>query len=151
MANPIIRHAGPPDADTIGRLVHALLDELSGGQARPLHEITKTANRVLADQRVLALLAEAESEAVGGMLLFDSTAIYAGGDFGTISELYVAPSHRSQGVAPMLLAAARDAAGARNWSRLEVGAPHQPQWHRTLAFYLKNGFEEVGPRLRLPL
>lgn len=29
-----------------------------------------------------------------------------------------------------------------------VGAPHQPEWARTLSFCLRNGFDEVGPRLR---
>ncbi len=30
---------------------------------------------------------------------------------------------------------------------LEVGAPSVPKWQRTVDFYLRNGFEEVGPRL----
>jgi hypothetical protein len=39
----------------------------------------------------------------------------------------------------------------RGWKRLDVGAPGQPRWSRTLAFYLSAGFVEVGPRLRLDL
>jgi hypothetical protein len=39
----------------------------------------------------------------------------------------------------------------RGWKRLDVGAPGQPSWARTLAFYLSAGFVEVGPRLRLDL
>ena len=35
--------------------------------------------------------------------------------------------------------------------QIEVGAPPMPQWQRTLDFYLRAGFVEVGPRLKLPL
>jgi hypothetical protein len=34
---------------------------------------------------------------------------------------------------------------------LEVGAPDVPRWQRTVDFYKRNGFKEVGPRLYLPL
>jgi len=82
------------------------------------------------------------------MTLNECAAIYAGGKFGEISELYVRPDMRSQGVAQQLLDHAQQEARARGWKRIEVGAPSQPDWHRTLNFYLRNGFDEVGPRLR---
>jgi hypothetical protein len=37
------------------------------------------------------------------------------------------------------------------WGRLEVGAPDVPKWKGTLAFYRRNGFDEVGPRLKILL
>jgi GNAT superfamily N-acetyltransferase len=75
-------------------------------------------------------------------------AIYAGGRFGEITELYVSPAHRSKGIAPILITAATSIGRQKGWKRLEVGAPDQPAWSRTLSFYLREGFEEVGPRLR---
>jgi GNAT superfamily N-acetyltransferase len=78
----------------------------------------------------------------------ECAAIYAGGKFGEISELYVRPEYRSNGVAARLLEAAGKHAEECGWKRLEVGAPTQPAWERTLKFYLREGFEEVGPRLR---
>ena len=33
-------------------------------------------------------------------------------------------------------------------NRVEVGAPDVPRWQRTVNFYLKEGFVEVGPRLK---
>lgn len=128
--------------------VHALLDELSGGQAPAIDFIRTTTETVLADAGVVAVIACADDEPVGLMVLNECTAIYAGGRFGEISELYVRPDMRSRGIAPHLLAAALAAGQARGWRRLEVGAPEQPKWKRTLNFYLCNGFEEVGPRLR---
>ena len=50
-----------------------------------------------------------------------------------------------------MLAAAAALARERGWPRLEVGAPDVPKWQRSLDFYLRCGFEEVGPRLRLLL
>lgn len=145
------RKAGIDDADVVAGFVHALLDELSGGKAPEPGTILRNTRLVLADDRVIAVLASSDGDPVGLMLLNECTAIYAGGRFGEISELYVRPEARSQGVAPRLIAVAREEGRARGWPRLEVGAPAQPEWERTLAFYLRNGFEEVGPRLRLLL
>ena len=75
----------------------------------------------------------------------------AGGRFGEISELYVNPAARSGGVTPRLPRAAVGFAGAGNRDRLEVGAPDVPRWNRTVAFYRRNGFVEVGPGLTLIL
>ena len=42
-------------------------------------------------------------------------------------------------------------ARSQGWRRLEVGAPDQPSWRRTLNFYVREGFVEVGPCLKLIL
>ena len=83
-----------------------------------------------------------------GVMLNECAAIYANGLFGEITELYVEPANRSCGVAPSLISAAVDLGRRKGWTRLEVGAPDQPRWSRTLAFYLEEGFVEVGPRLK---
>lgn len=106
------------------------------------------AQEVLPLKSVSGFLAMSEATPVGLVLLNECAAIYAGGKFGEISELYVLPEYRSQGVAAQLLRAAETYAKEQGWKRLEVGAPAQPDWERTLAFYLREGFEEVGPRLR---
>lgn len=80
---------------------------------------------------------------------YEACAIYAGGFFGVISELYVEPGYRSAGVAKFLVAAELEIAGKNNWTCLEVGAPAQPKWDRSRKFYLRDGFVEIGPRLRL--
>jgi len=143
-----IRHAQAGDAATVAGFVHALLDELSGGKPPAMDDVIERARAVLSETRVTAVLAVADAEPVGVMTLNECTAIYAGGKFGTISELYVRPEMRSQGIAQQFLDHAHLEARNRGWRRIEVGAPSQPEWHRTLGFYLRNGFEEVGPRLR---
>ncbi|QRM32704.1 GNAT family N-acetyltransferase [Microvirga sp. VF16] len=142
------RRATAMDTETIAGFIHALLDELSGGKAPARDVIRQSAETVLADAGVVAVIASAGDEPVGIMVLNECTAIYAGGKFGEISELYVRPDLRSKGIALHLLEVALQDSRARGWKRLEVGAPGQPKWKRTLDFYLRNGFEEVGPRLR---
>lgn len=148
MTSISIRRADKADARAVAGLVHALLAELSGGEPPAIEVVTKRAEAVLGEAAVVAVLAFADEAPVGVMTLNECAAIYAGGRFGEISELYVHPELRSQGIARQLVDHAQVEALARGWKRLEVGAPQQPDWHRTLAFYLRNGFEEVGPRLR---
>jgi GNAT superfamily N-acetyltransferase len=78
-------------------------------------------------------------------------AIYAGGRFGEITELYVRPELRSEGIGTRLIHAARVFGTAQGWTRLEVCTPTVPQWDRSVMFYQQNGFLLLGPRLKLPL
>ncbi|MEH7828133.1 GNAT family N-acetyltransferase [Gemmobacter denitrificans] len=142
----VLRPAITEDAETVARLVAALLTELSGTDHLPAPDLARD---VLSEPGIHAMLALQEGQAVGVMLLNECAAIYAGGRFGEITELYVLPALRSQGIAACLLAQAKAIARARGWHRLEVGAPAQPDWGRTLAFYQAQGFQEIGPRLRL--
>ena len=81
------------------------------------------------------------------LTLNQCAATYARGRFGEIAELYVVPRGRSAEVGAGLLSAALTFAHARAWHRLEVGAPAVPRFQRTVNFYVRNGFVEVGPRL----
>lgn len=143
-----VRLAQREDASTVAGLVYALLDELSGGEGPGVEEVAERAETVLSGTGVVAVIAFAGEAPIGMMTLNECAAIYAGGKFGEISELYVRLEMRSIGVAQRLLDYAQQEALARGWKRIEVGAPGQPDWHRTLNFYLRNGFDEIGPRLR---
>ncbi len=150
-----VRQAEVGDAGTVADLVHALVSELDPGRADAmiLARYQKAAAGLVGkDAGYWAFIAKTpEDGAVGLITLNDSAAIYAEGRFGTIPELYIAPAYRSQGVGALLLERAIAFAGTRGWSRLEVGAPDQPRWSRTVDFYRKQGFVEVGPRLKLPV
>ena len=96
-------------------------------------------------------LAELDGRPVGLIALNECVAIYAQGRFGEISELYVDPEQRSAGVGAALVGKAKSFAAEMGWSRLEVGAPDRANWGRTIAFYEREGFAEIGPRLRYKL
>ncbi|MEM7170886.1 MAG: GNAT family N-acetyltransferase [Pseudomonadota bacterium] len=148
-SNISISQVRTKDTSLVALLLSELLDELAGGEGTPKQELEQTAETLLSQGLVTGLIAYSKGEPVGVIMLNECAAIYAGGRFAEITELYVKPSQRSQGVAPQLIAAARDLARKKGWRRLEVGAPDQPAWRRTLEFYIREGFEEVGPRLRL--
>ena len=146
-----IRRVGPNDAGLVAAMVAELLDDFSTDATSDPAALTLTATAVLAMQTVTGLVAHEGERPVGLVLLNECAAIYAGGTFGEITELYVRPEMRSCGVAALLLAEAERIGRTRGWRRIEVGAPEQPKWSRTLAFYLREGFVEVGPRLKKPL
>ncbi len=144
-----VRRANTQDGPVVGRLVDALLVELSGNPSK-FEERAATASRLLAmEDRIFGFLALDSARSVGVMMLSESLSIYAGGAFGVITELYVVASHRSSGVAPHLINAGASLGRERGWRQLEVGAPRQPEWARSLHFYLRSGFTEIGPRLSL--
>ena len=147
-----IRRAGSEDGPIVGELAYHLVREIAPESADKisLDNYRATATDLLSrDAGYWALLAHGQAEGPCGLLtLNECAAIYAGGRFGEIPELFVAPDYRSQGVAAALIQSAVDFAKTQGWPRLEVGAPDQPRWQRTMEFYLKEGFVEVGPRLR---
>ena len=142
-----IRRAHVDEAAVVAVLVARLLVELGdeGVDERALFEV---ARKLLAAGEVTALLAFADDRPVGVVTLNSCAAIYAGGRFGEICELYVGPEHRAAGVGSKLVEAAGAQARESGWTRLEVGAPAADHWPRSLDFYLANGFAEVGPRLK---
>ena len=133
------------------RLVHQLLDELSAGRGPDLSELEATASELLVSGAVFGMIALDGENPVGVVMWNECASIYAGGRFGEVTELYVIPGYRSRGLASRLMEETKKAARLRGWTRLEVGAPDQPTWRRTLSFYLREGFAEVGPRLKLKL
>ena len=141
-------HTNETHLKIIGQFVHDLLQELSQGKGPNCTTVCEYAATVLPIPQVRACIAFEGEKPLGVIILNECAAIYAGGRFGEISELYVAPPARSKGVARALLQAAQAEAERRDWKRLEVGAPSQPEWRRSFEFYCREGFEEVGPRLR---
>lgn len=147
----VVRRVDASDAAVVARLVDELLVELSGASSRYEQRLATAQTLLAAGDRVTGFLAVEDQHPLGVIMISESASIYAGGAFGVITELYVIPEKRSSGVAKLLIDATAALGRERSWSRVEVGAPHQPTWERSLKFYLRNGFVEVGPRLQLLL
>ena len=151
-SNTRIIMAGPAESKVVGELVYSLLMELFAGQGHhySLDKMQSTAEELLVPgSGVWSLLAINGDEVVGMINVNECAAIYAGGKFGEITELYIKPEFRSKQIGEKLITAASGFAEERGWGVLEVGAPDVPRCQRTVNFYLKNGFSEVGPRLEL--
>lgn len=110
------------DAGAVARLVAALLSELSDGEVVDPAALEVTAGDLLQQGAVTGFLArettcdatrETEGAPLGVILLNSCAAIYAGGIFGEITELYVHPEYRSRGVAARLIKAAEALGRAR--------------------------------------
>ncbi len=142
------------ERDTILALVQKLLRELEGeseeftgiDQEKMLRELSENEERFNAFAAV-----NERGEYVGLLTLVETFAIYAGGNYGVIDEMYVAPEYRGHGVGKMLLAAAKEYGRAKRWLRLDVTAPPEEEWQRTVKFYAREGFVFTGPKLRYKL
>jgi GNAT superfamily N-acetyltransferase len=77
-------------------------------------------------------------------------AIHVPGRYATIQDLWVDSAHRGNGVGAELVAELVRLAREQGVSRIEVGLPKESfaAIKATEAFYLGNGFEHLGPRMR---
>ncbi|NTW54409.1 MAG: GNAT family N-acetyltransferase [Chlorobaculum sp.] len=147
-----IRAATVDDVPAVAALVDELLSEIMqviGVQAFDVAS-EETAARLrdfIETGRYAVFVAiDGRDGSVGFIAMYESCALYAGGVFGTIPELYVRPEFRSLGIGQGLLEAARKFGKSRGWTRLEVTTPPLPEFDRTLAFYEQEGFAVTGGR-----
>jgi len=148
-----IRRAQPADAPVIAELVGELLQEIMAAIGADVFAFDRagTESRTktwLEEQTYAVFLAyeEGSGSVAGFLAMYESRALYAGGPFGTIPELYVRPALRLQGAGTSLVKEAKRYAGSRGWTRLEVTTPPLPQFERTLAFYERHKFSISGGR-----
>ena len=148
----LLRLATEDDVGAVSSMIAKLLSDL-GGQPPGIEVLGDNTAKVLSGELtgVWIWLAELSGRPVGMIALNECVAIYANGRFGEVTELYVDPEQRSAGVGAALLDKAKQVAAEMGWSRLEVGAPSAEEWGRTIAFYQREGFTEIGPRLRFKL
>lgn len=147
------REVSVEDAILVSQMVGDLLAELGAGHVRSGLDIQLVTDLLAMKERISGFLAFSEERPAGIIMLAESAALVARGTYGIITELYVVPDQRSSGVAMCLIGAAVALGTAKGWGQIEVGAPNQPMWSRSpnSALYLKVGFAEIGPRLKLPL
>jgi len=132
------------------RLITELISELGGkGFVIDEREALDFLERSSDEGKYFAFLALDDGQnTLGVITVGESGAVYASGTFGVIHELYIAPEMRSKGLGNQLLEKVKETAADMGWKRLEVGAPPYPEWQKTKSFYLREGFVEIGPRLK---
>ena len=146
-----IDQATTDDAPVVADFVRRLLLELFDVDRDP-DAMDQTARDLLGSPDLFtALIARSGTVPAGVLTLATCVSIYAGGRFGEIAELCVNPDTRSAGVGEALIDAAAAYGREHGWSRIEVGAPPADRWARTVSFYERCGFTEIGPRLGLSL
>lgn len=145
-----IIEASQNDVENVAELVKSLLLELEPSATEELEgmHLDQIALSLFASSKIWAFLAMHDDTAVAVITLHECAAIYAGGVFGEISELYVRPEYRSSEIGGLLLSSALEKARELKWKRLEVGSPPPNESPRTIKFYEKRGFKCTGSRLR---
>jgi branched-chain amino acid aminotransferase len=148
-----LREASGEDVAAVAAAVGELLAELGGRQpAAP--ELEAEARALLDDSEAGSLLvAEADGEIVGVLVANWLRAIHVPGRYALIQDLWVDRDWRSQAIGAELVAALAALARERGVGRIEVGLPRESfaAIAATTAFYSRNGFEPLGPRMRLLL
>jgi len=150
MRNIEIVKVSSDDFQDVAELINRLLVELEPSAKEEIEnsDLNNTAKDLLTQSKICAFLAKKDNVNIGVVTLHECAAIYAGGVFGEISELYVKPEFRSLKVGELLLSSAIEHGKTRGWKRLEVGSPPLSDSPRTFKFYEKQGFECTGSRLR---
>jgi GNAT superfamily N-acetyltransferase len=145
-----VREAGAEDVEGVATAVESLLVEL-GGRRPERPDLEHEVRALLADpQGGSVLVAEADGRIVGMLSASWQRAIHVPGVYATIQDLWVDGEWRSRGVGAELVEAIASQARSRGVNRLEVGLPRETfvAIASTESFYQRNGFEQLGPRMR---
>jgi GNAT superfamily N-acetyltransferase len=158
-----VRLARPEDAAAVAAAIAALLVEL-GGTPPSQAALEAEASAHIADPSLgLVLVAAAggvssqkpadsaeHCELVGVLAASWARAIHVPGRMLTIEDLWTRREWRDRGVGAALVEALAAAAAREGAARVEVGLPREgfAALRATERFYLANGFERLGPRMR---
>ncbi len=108
--------------------------------------------RIISSGKTQIYLAKIYSQQVAGiMTLTECQSIYAGGEYGLLDEMYVTPEFRSKNIGAELIVKIKQIAKERKWKRVDVTAPTEKRWQRTIDFYEKSGFVFTGPKFKFKL
>ncbi|PKK83179.1 MAG: hypothetical protein CVT49_09710 [candidate division Zixibacteria bacterium HGW-Zixibacteria-1] len=146
----IIR-AGIDKAEFVIEYVNRLLEELGDEpQTSAEADIEKIVDawRENENRFTVFIACDMNDQPAGVITLAECFAIYAGGNYGIINELYVSPEFRSREVGRRLLDTVKEYAVERGWKRIDVTAPSGERWIRTVKFYEREGFIFTGPKLK---
>jgi ribosomal protein S18 acetylase RimI-like enzyme len=145
-----IRPATHADAAAVAAAVEQLLVEL-GGRRPPRQELEAEIEAALDDPGIGATIVAAAGEEIVGVLSASwQRALHVPGRYATLQDLWVHPEWRSRGIGAELVDELVALCEARGVARIEVGLPRESfdAIGATEAFYRRNGFEHLGPRMR---
>jgi len=148
-----VRPARTDDAPAVAVAVASLLEELGGTPpARAAIEAEARAHIEDASLGIVLVAAPVDGDdGLAGVLTASwARAIQVAGRLLTIEVLWTRREWRDRGVGAALVDALAIAAAAEGAGRVEVGLPREsfPALRATERFYLANGFERLGPRMR---
>jgi GNAT superfamily N-acetyltransferase len=126
-----VLRATTQNAPTVFSLIARLLNELGeeGNETGPLDEYALAKEWEAREDQCFTFLAlGSDSVAIGVITVVETFAIYAGGPYGIINEMYVVPEYRSNGIGTRLIEPVVALAHERGWKRVDVTAPESAGW-----------------------
>jgi GNAT superfamily N-acetyltransferase len=149
--NVKIEKALASELDAAAGMLKELYIEL-GEESESVAYLTKNLLEELTASGTQIYLAKLDGgEITGFMTLTECQAIYAGGRYGLLDEMYIKPEYRSKDIGAELVKEAKNIGLLRKWSRIDVTAPTEERWVRTVKFYEKCGFVFTGPKMKLKI
>jgi branched-chain amino acid aminotransferase len=146
-----VRDGGKDDLPEVAHALAQLLAELSGTTPSE-QELEVAAAEAIADpERGCLLVVDTVDEGLVGVLAASwQHAIHVPGRYCILQDLWTHPAWRSQGVGAALVAELLERMREEDVDRVEVGLPSDcfAALAATEAFYRKNGFAQLGPRMR---
>ncbi|MBU1866606.1 MAG: GNAT family N-acetyltransferase [Actinobacteria bacterium] len=137
-----IRRAAPEDAPVLGGIISRFFAE-EGFPGTP-DELLAKAGMFLAESANAAFLAT-EEDSVVGVATVTTTFGFEVGRYAELEDLYVAPGHRTAGVASSLIEAAAAWCRSQGCGIIEVVVtPEGDQRHHLTSWYLRRGFSDEG-------
>ena len=143
---PNVRLAEADDRDEVIRLVRGLLLELGGSPAPPEALSGVFDELVSGSGAGFVVLAEEDGVAVAACTASFVTALRTVGRYVILQEMFVEPEWRSSGVGKAVIEFATRHAVACGCEVVELGTPRGGE--RQIAFYEREGFANVGARMR---
>ncbi len=143
-----IQKAERGDADMVAFLVHQLIEESFNGKDNPdPRQIQESAEKLLKNNNSHAIIAFDDDTPVGVMTIIEAVAVHARGKFAIIMEFFVLPQARSKGVGWKMVQYAENMAQKNGWHWLELCVPQGGDKEEAEAFFVRNGFQNMGPAL----
>jgi GNAT superfamily N-acetyltransferase len=145
-----IRPATAADTGAVAAAVEQLLLEL-GGRRPPRPALEAEILAAIEDPEVGALLVAVAAKQIVGVLSASwQRALHVPGRYATIQDLWVDPDWRSRQLGAALVDELVALCQQQGVARIEVGLPRESfeAIRATEAFYVNNGFEQLGPRMR---
>ena len=147
--------AGKKHGSIAGPMLYALEKELWDDPAAPLDiseaDYTEAAERLIGSGGFWCFIAFAGDDTAGIATVSEKKAVYAGGCFGELMELYINPAFRGCGIGSALISRCTELAAERRWSILDTATSAKGGDGRPFEFYRKNGFSPVGPKLEITI
>lgn len=148
----VIERAEISQVNLIIKLLKELYIELGEEEGAILFLNAELIKDVLeSKQTEIYLVFNHNKEAIGIATLTECQSIYAGGKYGLIDEMYIEPGYRSKSIGSLIIENIKRIGNAKQWKRIDVTAPTEERWKRTIGFYEKCGFVFTGPKLKLIL